>query len=157
MSRAKYGEPLRWLNAALLQETDECIEWPFGLNNNGYGQVRIGKQRSLVHRYICLQASGAPPSERHTDVAHSCDNRKCCNKRHLRHATSLENSADAVNRSRTLKGERSGRSKLTDEEVRAIKRALPGLGPSVLARQYRVTPKAICLIRDGVNWASVVG
>jgi hypothetical protein len=153
MSRAKYGEPLKWLLAALLAETDECIEWPFGLDGNGYGIVRVGKKRFGAHRYLCIEAHGEPPTPQHTDAAHSCGNRKCCNKRHLRHATSLDNSRDAMIHGTTARGDGHGRSKLTQDQAREIK--LSGDSGVLMARKYGISESAVSLIRSGVNWASV--
>ena len=153
--RAKYGEPLKWLKAALLVETDDCVLWPYAATNGGYGQVRVGRERMQAHRYVCIEAHGAPPSPTHTDAAHSCGNRLCCNKRHVRHATSLENSADAAVHGTILAGERHPRAKLTTDQVKEIKALLSTRGPTALAREYGVSHKAIGFIRDGVNWASV--
>lgn len=154
--RAKYGEPKRWLEAVALAESDACVEWPFGTTQKGYGYVRIGASRMHAHRYVCLIAHGVQPSSAHTDVAHSCGNRKCCNPKHLRHATSLENSADAVSHGTVPRGDNHPIAKLREADIPHIRRAMrEGVSLSAVARQYGVSHKTISFIRDGVTWGWV--
>lgn len=155
--RAQYGLPIKWLNEVVSTSRSDCIEWPFGLNKAGYGYVRIGEKRQHAHRYVCLAAHGEPPSVIHTDVAHSCGNRKCCNPNHLRHATSAENSADAIGHGTVARGARHPAAKLTEADIPVIKRLLNSGQATVsqLARQYGVSHKSISFIRDGVNWGWV--
>lgn len=86
-------------------------------------------------------------------VLHSCDNPPCVNPLHLRVGTHLENCADAVNRDRTLFGERNFNAKLTSEIVAAI--MSDHRGSSALARIYGVSDATIQAVRTGKTWRRV--
>ncbi len=102
----RHGDPLaggtpkrelqRFLyDVALNYFGDECLVWPYTKNGVGYGQIRQGYQKLLVHRIICEQINGPAPSPKH-EVAHNCGNGHlgCCAPNHLRWATRVENRAD---------------------------------------------------------------
>ncbi|WP_167705803.1 HNH endonuclease [Xanthomonas sp. 3376] len=151
--RAKYGEPLRWLRQVALRQERRCIEWPFGVTRAGYGYVRVGSTRQHAHRYVCILVHGEPgPGQ--TDVAHSCGNRLCCNPAHLRHATSAENSEDAMRHGTVRKGDNHPAAKLTSADVSTIRTMLGARSMSEIARDFRVSRKAVAHIRDGATWAA---
>src|SRR5690606_6189427 len=89
--------------------------------------VRNGIRRQLS-RYIYEECFGAIP-EGHV-VMHKCDNTKCINPEHLNVGTQSDNVRDMFNKGRYKrrkpwpKGEKSGRAKLTEEQVREIKKRL---------------------------------
>mgnify|MGYP000255201799 CR=1 FL=1 len=41
-SGTPYGAPMAFIDQAVASATDECIPWPYGLSDNGYGKVPIG-------------------------------------------------------------------------------------------------------------------
>jgi len=145
------GEPLRFLNEALVYTGDDCLLWPFGLCNTGYGQVRWNAKPRTVHSVVCECVHGPRPSTKH-EVAHSCGERRCCNPRHLRWATRAENEADKVAHERSNRGERQGASKLTETAVRAIRAAGNIASQAFLARQYGVCQSTISDVRSGRRW-----
>lgn len=81
---------------ALISNQEACIIWPFG-TSGGYPSFKPkGKQISeQLHRAICQQVYGDPPTEAH-EAAHSCGINRCLNWRHLRWATPLENKRDSL-------------------------------------------------------------
>ena len=147
---AKRHEAQNWIAAAAKYNGDDCLEWPFALTPKGYGSVRFMNRGMNAHRAVCLIAHGAPPSDKHTEVAHFCGNRRCCNPSHLRHATSSENKADALRHGTLRVGERAPGAKLRAEQVREILQS--NEKGSVLARRFGVTDSAIWLIRRSENW-----
>ena len=138
-------------------ETDECVLWPYGLNGYGYGKVWVGTRHSPTHRLSCEMAYGPPPTPLHTDAAHTCHTRACLNPRHLRWATRKENMLDKRRDGTHPQGERHGMCKLTENDVREIRRQVAdGTMQSVLADQYKMSRAAVCLIVSGKNWSHVV-
>lgn len=83
---------------------DEC--WPYTghRDRDGYGRFR----RQGAHRVAFRIANGYEAEE---SVLHNCDNRACCNPRHLYEGTQQENIRDRVTRGRSATGARNGRFK----------------------------------------------
>lgn len=110
---------------------DSCWNWTAYVHWKGYGQFSVrGKKRTLrTHRFVYEITFGAIPD--HLQVCHSCDNRKCCNPKHLFLGTSLDNTSDMVSKGRhshgtrhsavTRHGEQHGGHKLTDQKVKYIR------------------------------------
>lgn len=149
--RAKDGEPLAWVRAALASDTDDCLIYPFALQPNGYGSLPVGRgQMARVHRYVCIKAHGEPPSPKH-EAAHNCNNRSCGNPKHIRWATPKENHADQVVHGTINRGERHGQVKLTKEIVLAARQS--GRGAAVLAREHGVSQATMNDALTGRTWA----
>lgn len=79
-------------------------------------------------------------------VCHSCDNPKCVNPEHLFLGTSKDNMQDMVDKGRSLKGEKSPNSKLTENIVKKIRRSKKSR--EFLSEKYQVS---VCTIRDAQN------
>lgn len=73
-----------------------------------------------VHRWSYSEFIGPIPDG--LDVLHKCDNPPCIRPEHLFLGTTLENQLDKVSKDRQAKGETNGFSKLTEEDVREIRR-----------------------------------
>jgi len=137
------------LQANVKREGD-CWVWQKSLIV-GYGQLgwRDVKKR-LAHQlsYECFTGTSIPDG---MHILHSCDNRACCNPRHLRAGTPLENIRDAIQKKRNCYGERRPASKLTDEIVLTIRRDKV-TGSGELAKRYGVSLTALCCARTGATW-----
>lgn len=138
------GATRKFIEQALVTETDDCIIWPFSLDQRGYPQAKDKVGQFKPHRRICELAHGAPPTAKH-HAAHECGNRPCLNKRHLRWATPQENEHDKY-----LHGGRRGRRLLDDESVRSIRaRVASGEQMKNLAAEHGISGKAVSKI---VHW-----
>ncbi|WP_327594700.1 hypothetical protein [Streptomyces chartreusis] len=114
--QARRGELRRWLERAVTIETNECIIWPFAAKDrDGYGQIKVDGVQRKAHAVALELASGEPAGDR--QALHHCDNPPCVNRRHLYWGDSTDNNRDTVERLR-----HKGRSNLTHEEVREIRR-----------------------------------
>jgi hypothetical protein len=90
-------------------------------------------------------------------IRHSCDNPPCVNPAHLSVGTHADNAADMVSRERQARGSRSGTSKLTEDQVREVRRrAVAGELHRVIAADYGVGRSLITRIAKGEGWAHVV-
>jgi hypothetical protein len=98
---------------------------------------------------------------------HHCDNPSCCNPAHLSIGTVLENNLDKIAKGRenSAKGERNARAKLTDDQVREIrKRAIIGTRSGYgqgsnsveLAKEFGVHTELIRRIAKGFGWSHVI-
>lgn len=142
-----------WTKVNITANPDECWEWQsYILPDKGYGQMPWGGGRSnkyQTHRIAYFLHTGIFPSD---SVLHSCDNRACCNPNHLREGTHQDNMDDMIARHRSLAGERNLMTKLTSEEVWAI-RDLQGKQTSVAtAKQFNTTHASILNIWRRFTW-----
>ncbi len=147
------GKGIRWLEATVLTTSDACIEWPYGVRDNGYGTMVWRYRRTTAHRVACELAHGAPAT-REMHAAHSCGNRICCNPRHLRWATVRENHADKKLHGTQLAGDTCPVSKLSSGEVRQIRRELAKntKNLSEIASEFGVSRSNIWCIKHGYTW-----
>jgi hypothetical protein len=149
---ADKGSSERFLLAHVQFSGDECLPWPYGRNNNGYGLAVIGGVQKTASRWMCLLAHGEPSPPR-IHAAHNCGNPQCVNPRHLRWASHAENMADKVRHGTLNRGERNGKTHLSEDDVRAIRAAPPDLAP--LMARYGLTKGGLCKIRTGKRWGHI--
>src|SRR5690606_12230408 len=110
----------------------------------------------MAHRCSWVAYYGDIPSG--LLVCHRCDNRKCVNPNHLFLGDAAANSHDMVAKGRhpRLRGERSSQAKLTEEQVREIRRrAKSGTPQRWLAREYGLHPMAINKIVHRKTWRHI--
>lgn len=129
-----------------------CWEWTGTRHRHaGYGQFRLGPKMIYAHRASWVIYNGQPPQGLH--ILHRCDNRLCVNPGHLFLGTNDENMADMVAKGRQAQRERHGRSKLTGEQVKAIR----GLGGKMLQREiaamFGIRQQQVSHILRGVHWS----
>jgi hypothetical protein len=108
------GKGMMFILHAHSMDTNECINWPFYLMKNGYGQVGTTFGMMLAHRYSCMLAHGDPPRDK-PQAAHSCGNKSCINKRHLSWRNQSENEDDKHAHGTWLT--RISSAKLTNKQV----------------------------------------
>lgn len=117
--------------------------------NNGYKHfVRNGK-RWYLHRYMYQKYYGEIPKG--MLVCHTCDNRQCINPKHLFLGTYKKNMEDAKNKGRNVRGEKSGRSKLTEKQVKEIRQSTEI--HLKISKQYDISLCQVSLIRNRLSWA----
>lgn len=170
----KYGDPLKMVAKTLPGEArkfyndvvlkfdgDECLLWPYaraGYKYNeggGYGILGSGTNRTplQVHRLVCEAFNGVPPTPKH-QAAHNCGNSLCVNHQHLRWATPTENMADTIRhgtRSRIGVYQRpktrvTKASKLTDDDVRQIRKLAGAMLHRDIATQFGISRGAVSAI-----------
>ena len=156
--RAENGEPVAWIRRHVSTPEGECLIWPFGRAGKGYaGPIwpSGSSERSITAgRYMCELVNGAPPTDSH-EAAHSCGNgaKGCIHPKHLRWATPSENEADKAGHGTRLIGMAQPRAKLTDDDVRAIRRG--GASQQALADRYGVSRNAVRQVLSGKTWRHV--
>lgn len=142
------GKPLedRFWEKVQRGSSNECWLWVGALNPDGYGILAGGQDRPDVnllraHRVSWEINRGPIDSEQH--VLHHCDNPPCVNPSHLFLGDQVANNADRDRKGRggDRRGERNGRTVLTDEQVSSIREryARGGITQLDLGKQYGIS------------------
>lgn len=140
---------LDWIKFHLSHQGKRCLIWPFSLNTNGYGHLKLpGSVNKTVyaHRIMCQLAHGDPPTPEH-EAAHSCGNGHagCVNPLHLSWKTTSEN---GLERRQHGTVPRNNKPKLTLAQRTEI-RALKGIkSQPEIAAIYGITPHYVSYIQS---------
>jgi hypothetical protein len=116
----------------------------------------------LVHRRVCLETHGPAPADK-PQAAHSCGNRPCCNKRHVRWASQSDNEQDKLEhgtyfrgfRGTNKRGESNATAKLTEDDIIEIRALAGSASRRQIADQFGVTPENISSIVLRKTWRHV--
>jgi hypothetical protein len=126
---------------------DECWPWKGYTDPGGYGQFSVGGKTKGAHR-IAARFTGEDPTGK--VVRHVCHNPSCVNPRHLKVGTQKENMQDMLRAGRQARGEQSGTSKLSADQVRVIRAS--DRSPKELAKEYPTSASNIRSIRARETW-----
>lgn len=132
---------------------DTCWPWLGSRMKVGYGRMRFANRPDVgTHRLSWELSYGAIPDG--LWVLHRCDNRICCNPKHLFLGTPYDNIHDMMNKGRRKDydkhGERNPNCKLTDDQVAQLRAdRSAGLPYSALAEKYDVWPGHISRLVNG--------
>lgn len=137
-------------------KSDECLEWPFGRNESGYGYLvwpatgRCVKAYRLAFKLV----NGRWPTP---CGLHTCDNPPCFNPRHIVEGTNAENVADRQRkgRSKGAIGSKNSAAKVTEDLVLQIRLESVSLRQIDLASKYGLHRSTIRKILIGKHWAHV--
>jgi hypothetical protein len=155
----KYDVARFWSKVDVQPLAHKCWEWRAGLFDNGYGQFKVDGQSTQAHRFAFAYFNGGG-LEAWAHICHQCDNRKCCNPRHLFGGSARDNVYDAMGKGRRdeavkgKRGERCNFAKLTADKVRDI-RAEYAKGHAtyrIIANRYGVTEGLIGQIVKRKVW-----
>ncbi len=158
----KYGDPLAggtspgeaaryYRDVVLTYDGDDCLVWPYG-KSDGYAVLAIPGRSKWLTKLICEDVYGAPPTSLH-EGAHSCGNgnKACVARRHLSWKTHAANMGDSVIHGTSNRGERSGLSKLTEDDVRAI-RKIGRRRNKAIAAEFDISVNYVSKILDRSRW-----
>lgn len=144
------GRNLQWLKDHVNHAGDECLPWPFGRNENGYGQVSYYGRITKANRVMCILAHGQPPEPRY-QAAHSCGNGHlgCVNPKHLSWKTPSQNTREFVEHNG---GTVNHTRRLTLDQIDTIRKSEKSY--IELAAEYGVHKNTIGKICRGKTWIS---
>ncbi|PVU81347.1 HNH endonuclease (plasmid) [Cellulomonas sp. WB94] len=112
------------LAANVRPDANGCLVWQAGRISTGYGKLNWNGHQMTAHRAAWESVNGPIPEGMF--VRHKCDNRPCCNPDHLELGLHADNMRDMTDRGRQATGARLPQTRLTDDEVREIRRAVAG-------------------------------
>lgn len=98
-----------------------CFEWQASTCRDGYGRFSIGGKKKQAHRVAYAIENGPIPGGlvvRHV----ACSNPSCVRASHLAAGDQAANIADRACDSNDPVGERNGRAKLSERQVREMRR-----------------------------------
>jgi hypothetical protein len=152
MTRASHGGTEKLLRSTVGHLGNDCLIWPFCIDPTGYGKATVSGRAGRASRFMCILAHGEPPSMAH-EHAHSCGNRACFNPNHLRWDTKSGNAADRALHGTENRGERHGKARLSECDIRAI-RADTRL-QKIIASEYGVAPHHVSQIKSRKVWRHI--
>jgi len=137
---------------------DDCWEWQAGILKYGYGEFWLKGGMIGAHRVAYVLGKSKQPGK--LSVCHSCDNRKCCNPRHLWLGTIRDNNQDRDTKGRHVScpGEKHGMHILTGAEVKEIKNALKNYSQGMckeLGQRYGVSIQTVSNIKCSKSWRHI--
>lgn len=131
----------------------ECWLWTGSVRGAGYGRISDGARSIPAHRVSYELHYGPIPEG--LLVCHKCDVPGCVNPNHLFVGTQKENLADrnAKGRFHPVKGEKHGRSKLTNGQVRLILK--DSRKHQDIASDHGISSAMVCCIKARKNWTHI--
>jgi hypothetical protein len=133
-----------------------CWDWGGYFDKNGYGLFHSGHSRQTrAHRFSWELYNGKIPQG--LNVLHRCDNPKCSNPEHLFLGTTQDNAIDMAQKGRSTLGEKNPNSKLSDDDVREIRKRLEmGVTQTRVANDFSMSYNAIRRIKLGQSWKHII-
>lgn len=155
VQKQHHGLSVKERFALYARQCDGCWEWTGQRDPRGYGRMHVDGRPMLAHRVAYLVTYGSIPPG--MAVLHKCDTPKCVNPEHLFLGTQADNVRDMHNKGRALKrgmkGSEHPMSKLTEQDVRAIRKA-EGFARDIAA-VYGISPTQVYDIRHRRSWAHI--
>jgi hypothetical protein len=145
-----------------VNKTDSCWLWTGATRDFGYGVINMGGAHGKAecsHRLSWIIHNGDIPSG--MCICHKCDNPLCVNPNHLFLGTRSDNNKDMQSKGRydkikRPKGEKHGRSKLTNEQVFSLRQdRKSGMVYRELSQKYNISIASAQRIAIGKDWKHI--
>lgn len=132
----------RFREGVSVRGENECWPWIKARVTDGYGTIAYGFGKIYAtHRLAYILAYGEIPKG--MMILHSCDNPPCCNPRHLKLGTNVDNIKDMIKKGR-------GSVIIDYEKAKAIR--LDKRKQRIIAKEYGITQSMVSLIKSGKRW-----
>lgn len=134
---------------------DECWVWTRALNK-GYGMISIGNGKLRGAHIVAWELATGESLPKGMVIRHTCDNPPCTNPAHLLVGTHADNVNDRVEHGQPNKGTDNPRAKLTDDDVRTIRRlSHSGMAQKTIAKQFGINQANVSMIVTRQTWKHV--
>lgn len=145
-----------WKNVDMTEGEKSCWNWARAKQYSGYGRVKFdlgdGAKLHGAHRIAFILSGGSITSDK-PHVLHSCDNKSCCNPRHLSCGSHSENIKQAHARGALSKPDNLTNKKLNVNQVREIRRRLSnGETRKSLRLEYGLSKSGMDHLAAGRTW-----
>lgn len=154
-----------------VDKSGDCWLWQGRLARGGYGSLTIAKRTVMAHR-LAWELANEQAIPEGMLICHRCDNPRCVRPEHLFLGTPSDNMKDMVAKGRArmgdrhpshqypervVRGERHGRTQLTDATVLAIRAryASGNASHSILALEFGVPKPTVARILQRKNWTHI--
>lgn len=129
-----------------------CLNRPWGSTISGYSSFNVDGKTKLAHRVSYEMHYGPIPDG--LVVCHKCDNPFCIEPTHLFVGTHKDNTQDALQKNRLVRGEAAKNSKLTDQDVLTIRarHKAGGITAAALAKEYKVSIALMSFVINRQRW-----
>jgi len=155
----------KWLEeVAVPYDGDDCLEFPFAKDRNGYGHIndQKGSRSGGAHIFVAERVLGPKPSPGH-EVCHSCGNgnKACVSPKHLYWGTRAQNVSDSINHGTFSRpprhvGGSHPKARLSEEDVLRIREMVSsGARTSQLAEIFGVPAGVISSIKHRKSWKHI--
>ena len=135
-------------------DDDACWRWWGVTSSVGYGYFQYRNQCVFAHR-LSYELHFGPIPESYF-VCHKCDNRSCCNPKHLFVGTPADNTADMMAKGRNVRGELVRGSKLKEQDVKEIRMLrASGMKLKPIAERYGISCSNVVDIAKHQTWKHV--
>ena len=150
----RFRRKAKWIEENAGYAGDDCLRWPFDVSDHGRGTVQFNNKSMSAPRGMCIVAHGPPPSPKH-QAAHSCGNGHlgCMNPRHLSWKLPKENEADKITHGTIRRGSAINTSKLSEDDVRAIRKMIGKVSGAEIARAWGISTVMVSNIKTRKAWA----
>jgi hypothetical protein len=147
----------RFWSKVQIKGVNDCWEWIGASEKKEHGRFRLNRSTLVsAHRFSFELKNGEIPKG--MCVCHACDNPACVNPGRLWLGTKADNNRDRKSKGRNAPtdGEKNPAAKLTEEDVREIRRLLPVVrSQEEIAKKFHVSIAQISNIKRGVSWSNI--
>ena len=136
-----------WSKVDVKKGFRDCWLWT-GAKRDGYGHIKIKGKSHSANRVAFEMFHGRELGD--LKALHRCDNKACCNPKHIYGGTAEQNMADMHMR--------IGRSdsKITPKDVREMRRSFEeGLSLKSVAADFGISARQASSIKSGRSWGYV--
>jgi hypothetical protein len=128
--------------------TSHAMDW------DGYPLVKRKRKMIRISRLIFEECFG--PIQEGYFIRHKCDNPNCINPEHLEQGTPFQNTLDMLERNRQAKGEKNGSAKLTENDVKDIRKLrVSGMLLKEISKRYGIGVSTVGQIVNRRLWKHV--